>query len=257
MSRRRADEGEKTGKHSSRSFAPGKYVGETREWHFPYRVKNAKQPGQPLLVFFHGGGAAGTDNLRPLWEYLFGPYPEWRPLRKRRPLLRRDFTVLLPQSARTGNYTPIEYVSAVKDLCEKVAAEAQTDLTRVYCMGGSWGGRCAWLSAYLFPDFYACVLPMMGWLDAPPAPAAPKPEDLLHMKGLPIWVSHSADDPMMPVARDDEIVPILRSLGAPVKYTRVNGKGHRDLVPYFLKTEPWADWMFAQKKTDRQEGNNV
>ena len=229
-------------------YRSGEYVGKIESLRFPYRVKYAKQPGQPLLVFFHGGGAAGTDNLRPLWEYLFGPYPEWRPLHKRKPLFRRDFTVLIPQSAQTGHYTPAEYVSAVKELCEKVAADAQADLSRVYCMGGSWGGRCAWLSAYLFPGFYACVLPMMGRLDAPPAPAAPKPEDLLHMKDLPIWVSHSADDPMMPITRDDEIVPFLRSLGAPVNYTRVDGKGHNRLTSYFLKTEPWAEWMFEQSK---------
>ena len=121
-------------------FKTGEYAGETTGLRFPYRVKYAKRPGQPVLVFFHGGGSVGTDNLRPLWEYLFGPYPELFPLRKRRQLFQRDFTVLIPQ-APPGNYMLADYVSAVKELGGKVAAYAGSDLNRVYCFGISNGGR--------------------------------------------------------------------------------------------------------------------
>ena len=231
------------------SYKPGRYVSKTHNLWFPYRVKYAKKPGQPLLVFFHGGGEVGTDNIRPLWNYLEGPYPEWFPARKRRPLFKRDFTVLIPQSTQSGAYEYHDYIAAVKDLCEQIAEEAQTDMTRIYCMGGSWGGAGTWLSAYLFPDFYACAMPMMGELYHPDLPWPPTPETLSHMKALPIWVSHSADDTVVSIDRDDATVAVLRELGAPVKYTRVNGKGHHYLVPYFLKTEPWAEWMFAQKRS--------
>lgn len=239
-------------KRSWLPFRPGIYRSETKNLWFPYRVKYAKKPGQPLLIFFHGGGSAGTDNLRPLWEYLCGPYPELFPWRKRKRLFQKDVTVLIPQCGLFDNYGFPAYVAAAKELCEKVAADAGADPRRIYCMGISNGGRCTWLSAYLFPDYYACAMPMMGAPDIPPFPAALKPEDLAHMKDLPVWVSHSADDPAVPVARDDEAVAALRALGAPVKYTRTNGKGHRYLVSYFLNTEPWAEWMFAQKKPNAQ-----
>ena len=240
-------------KRSPSAFRPGVYAGKAGV-RFPYRVKYARRPGRPLLVFFHGGGSVGTDNWRPLWEYRFGPYPELFPWHKRKALLKEDCTVLLPQNPAGKGYRLPDYVADVKDLCERVAADAGADLSRVYCMGVSLGGRCTWLSAYLFPDFYACAMPMMGRLDAPPAPASLKPEDLLRMKDLPIWVSHSADDPVVPVDRDDETAAALRELGAPVKYTRVNGKGHRYLVSYFLKTEPWAEWMFTQQKKKTNNG---
>ena len=231
------------------SYQPGVYAGNTRDVRFPYRVKYAKQPGRPLLVFFHGGGAAGRDNLRPLWEFLFGPYPEWFPLQKRRALLGSDLTVLIPQCGRGAAYDGEAFVSAVKELCETLAGSASADRGRIWCMGDSWGGRCAWLSAFLFPDFYACAMPMMGALDLQPVPEKLTPQALAHMRDLPVWASHSADDPVVPVGRDDETVALLRLLGAPVKYTRVNGRGHDRLISQFLKTEPWAEWMFAQKKS--------
>ena len=251
LAKHRGDAREERG--SPLSYKPGYYVTKTHGLWFPYRVKYAKKPGQPLLVFFHGGGSVGTDNLRPLYEYKDGPYPEWFPWRKRAPLYKSDMTVLIPQSSQSGAYQYHDYIAAVKDLCEQIAEEAQTDMTRIYCMGGSWGGAGTWLSAYLFPDFYACAMPMMGELYHPDMPWPPTPETLSHMKALPIWVSHSADDTVVSIDRDDATVAVLRELGAPVKYTRVNGKGHHYLVPYFLKTELWAEWMFAQSKKKQQE----
>ena len=230
------------------SFKSNVYVTETGDLQIPYRVHSAKKPGQPLLVFFHGGGSTGSDNLRPLWEYLNGPYPELFPLGKRMQLFRKDFTVLIPQSPK-GNYSLSDYVTAVKELSEAVAAQAQADVSRIYCMGFSWGGYCTWLSADLFPDYYACAMPIMGGLWDPELPDPLTPEALLHMKDIPVWVSHSADDPIVSVDRDDEVVALLQELDAPVKYTRVDGKGHKHLVSYFFKTEEWADWMFSQSNS--------
>ena len=93
---------------------------------------------------------------------------------------------------------------------------------------------------------------MMGQLRDPSVPKPLTPETLARMKDLPLWVAHSDDDTTVPVDCDDEAVAALRTLGAPVKYTRVTGKGHHSLVPYFLKTEPWDEWMFAQKRQDRE-----
>ena len=226
-------------------YKPGYYVSKTHQLWFPYRVKYAKKPGQPLLVFFHGGGSPGTDNFRHLYSYLKES--------TRKHLKKYDFTLLLPQSSQSGVYQYHDYIAAVKELCEQIAADAGTDMRRIYCMGGSWGGHGTWLSAYLFPDFYACAIPLMGGLYHPDLPRPLTAEALAHMKDLPIWVAHSEDDTVVLIDRDNETVALLRGLGAPVKYTRVNGKKHHYLVPYFLKTELWADWMFAQKKPDRQE----
>ena len=223
-------------------WKPGTYVSKTHNLWFPYRVRYAKRPGQPLLVFLHGGGSVGTGNLHPLWEFLS------RPKERRAMLRRQDITVLIPQSSQSGSYQYHDYIAAVKELCELVGAEAKSDFDRIYCMGGSWGGHGTWLSAYLFPDFYACAIPLMGFLQHPDLPWPPAPESLAHMKNLPVWVAHSADDKTVPVTRDDETVAVLRQLGAPVRYTRVDGKGHHYLVPWFIKNEPWAEWMFAQKK---------
>ena len=230
-------------------YKPGVYVSKTHHLWFPYRVKYAKKPGQPLLVFFHGGGAPGTDNIRHLYSFLKQS--------TRRIPGKYDCTVLLPQCSQEGNYEYPEYIAAVKELCERIAAQAHADLSRVYCMGGSFGGYCTWLSAWLFPDFYACAMPLMGQLSHPDLPNPLTPEALAHMKDLPVWVAHSADDTVVPIARDDETVAVLRELGTPVKYTRVDGKGHHYLVPYFFKTEPWDEWMFAQKKSTEPEEAGV
>ena len=235
------------------SYKPGVYVSKTHGLWLPYRVKYAKNPGQPLLVFFHGGGSTGEDNLRPMWEYRNGPFPELFPWRKRKGLLQRDFTVLIPQHPKYTDYELSAYTAAVKDLSEMIAADAKADKNRIYCMGGSMGGRCTWVSAYLFPDYYACAMPIMGDLPAGPAPKELTPEALEHLKDLPIWVSHSADDPTVPIDRDDEAVAVLRQLGAPVRYTRVDGKGHHHLASYFFETEAWDEWLFTQKRQTLQK----
>ena len=227
------------------SYKPGVFVSKTHDLRLVYRVRYAKRPGQPLLVLFHGGGGEGTDNIKPLYGFLVKQKYVSGVLRD------RDCTVLLPQFSDTGGYKTQDYIAAVKDLCDLIAADAQSDTDRIYCMGGSFGGRCSWLCAYLFPDYFACSMPMMGALDEPLVPETLTPDALSHMKDIPIWVSHSADDTVVHIDRDDEAVAVLRELGAPVKYTRVDGKGHHYLVPFFLKTEPWADWMFAQKRQNK------
>ena len=37
---------------------------------FTYRIKKSKSEKQPIIIYFHGGGSTGTDNIKQYFEFL-------------------------------------------------------------------------------------------------------------------------------------------------------------------------------------------
>lgn len=221
------------------NFKRYKFVCKEENTAFCFRLKKSRNENAPLVIFFHGAGCIGKDNFKQYFEAFNDSV--------RKPLEKYDCSILLPQLPyRFGNYGyDSQHACAVKQLSKLIADEVKADKNRIYVVGTSMGGYNTWQSAYNFPDYYACAVPVMGWL------YDYSEEDSIEfekMKNLPIWIAHSSDDNNVSVKSDDESYKKLSEISDKVKYTRWDKYGH-SMAQKFYKNENWAEWMFSQKRS--------
>jgi predicted esterase len=64
---------------------------------------------------------------------------------------------------------------------------------------------------------------------------------------------HGTDDEILPVARSDEMSAALSAVGAPCRYSRLEGRPHSIGREVYQNGELW-NWLLAQSRTaDRAE----
>lgn len=217
---------------------------------FAYRLLEPESitPGTryPLVIFLHGAGERGTDNLNQL-QYL----PTWmaeKTARKTYPCF-----VLAPQCRNDEKWadvswsdlkstphspTPTVDMMAVIAAIEETMKREPVDPARIYLTGLSMGGYGSWDLAARMPERFAAVIPICGGGDE--ATAA-------KIKALPIWCFHGDADTAVPVERSRTMIEALRVAGAEPKYSELAGVGHDSWTPAYRDPDVLA-WLFAQKK---------
>ncbi len=217
------------------------FVSKENNIAFAYRMKKAKKDSQPIVIYFHGGGACGTDNFKQFYEYSASP--------ARKKLEKYDCTIIVPQTPINrpfGKVNSIDYLHSVKQLTEILINELKADKNRIYIYGSSFGGFCTWLSAYYFPDYYACAMPLMGQFEE----CFFDEVDYSRLKNLPLWIGHSSDDKIVDIKQNDIIAKELEKCSGNFRYTRYDEYGH-GMANKFLSKENWPEWMFSQSLDKR------
>lgn len=203
---------------------------------FNYRMKKSKKENQPLVIFMHGGGCIGCDNIKQLAEfYIDHPWGK---------LKNYDCNILLPQAPFSGNLIQCDFIETIKQLSEYIAKETKADKNRIYILGTSFGAHNTWSSAYNYSDYYACAMPVMGHM------YNENEMDYNRLKDIPLLIAHASDDKVVDVKRDDEMYEILKGISANVRYVRWDKYGHR-MARKFYKRENWDEWMFSQSLDKR------
>jgi predicted peptidase len=195
---------------------------------FPYRLGMPQFPEAgrkyPLILFLHGSGECGTDNLK---QIRVGVPALVRSLIKQ----SEPVIVLAPQCpsdswwvkqlAMTADYAapgqPAPSLEAALELCRHLVAERQADPDRLYITGLSLGGFGAWDAIQREPALFAAAIPICGGGDI---------RRVQDLKRLPIWVFHGRDDKNVPVGCGRRMVEALRQNGARVKYTEYENAAH-------------------------------
>ena len=186
----------------------------------------------PVILFLHGSGERGDDNLRQLSVGL-GPalekYGE-----------RYKAIIVFPQCG-FGQEWYGEMESQAVAALENTIREFHGDRRRIYVSGISMGGSGAWYMARHRRHFAAAV-PICGEVARDPADPFPvePPPDIARIVGasdpyaalaaaigtIPVWVLHGAADEEVPVAESRRMVAALQRNGGSVKYTEYPGIGH-------------------------------
>jgi predicted peptidase len=217
---------------------------------FAYRLLGPKSitPGTryPLVIFLHGAGERGNDNLSQL-KY----FPTWmaeQSARKAHPCF-----VLAPQCRDEQKWVDVDWSkiestpqspTPTVDMMAVIAALEDTlqrepiDPARISLTGLSMGGYGSWDLAARMPDRFAAVLPICGGGDE--ATAA-------KIKDLPIWCFHGDADTAVRVERSRTMIEALRAAGGAPKYSELAGVGHDSWTPAYRDPDVLA-WLFAQKK---------
>ena len=204
----------------------------------PFRLKEVKgEEKRPLLIFFHGAGCVGEDNFKQIAEF-----------RSMGIKLTEECFVLVPQSNHfTGNNlsTINLYTKSVGTLVKMLVESYPVDPERIYVTGISYGGACTWYSVYNNPGLYAAAIPLMGYF---PDVDSDK-FDADAFKGEKIWAGHAADDEDVSSDSDEKMYEKLRGK-CDIRLSLYPSGGHT-VMRRFYGREKWQEWMFAQKRTDK------
>jgi predicted peptidase len=197
----------------------------------------------PLVLFLHGAGRRGNDNVGPMelaWEFV---KPEGQ--------AKHPCFVLAPQMNKSwvnhqfhkGSYSaeavPIsDEMKTTLELVEQVAHDRPIDPNRLYVVGQSMGGFGTWDAMIRRPDLWAAGVPICGGGD---------PSQAARIKDIAVWAWHGADDTMVPVSGSREMIEALKKAGATPRYTEIPKGGHGVWVKAFSNPELF-EWLFAQHK---------
>ena len=185
----------------------------------------------PVILFLHGSGERGDDNLRQLSVGLAPSLERFGD--------RYKAIILFPQ-CRDGQewYGDME-LQALAAL-EQTIREFHGDRRRVYLTGVSMGGSGAWYLAR-HRRLFAAVAPICGEVARDPYDPFPvePPPDLARIAGAPdpyvtlaaliaapVWAFHGTIDDQVPDTQSRRMVAALRRMGKDVNYTEYPGVSH-------------------------------
>jgi predicted peptidase len=217
----------------------------------PYRLLKPQpldpQKKYPLVLFLHGAGERGNDNLAQL-KHVVNLFTT--------PQNREKYPcfVLAPQcpagqkwvdvnwGAKTHETPdkPAEPMALTLQVIEQLQKQHPIDARRMYVTGLSMGGYGTWDLIARRPEMFAAAAPMCGGGDETTAAKIAK---------LPIWNFHGAKDGAVPPARSRNMIEALKKAGGAPKYTEYPDAGHDCWTPA-TKEPDLLPWLFAQKRAE-------
>jgi predicted peptidase len=140
-----------------------------------------RKDGFPLVVFLHGGGERGANNISQITANQ-GAAAFATPDRQ----ASDPSYVLAPQAPVGGSWTDPATQAALMELIDTVAATYPIDQDRLYLTGLSMGGIGGFDILPKYPDKFAGALLIASAGDTSRMPL---------MRDVPVWANHAIDDP--------------------------------------------------------------
>jgi poly(3-hydroxybutyrate) depolymerase len=224
------------------SVATGWVFTNAQGTQLPYRLflppKYNPATNYPLVLFWHGAGEVGTDNVGQMkdnGQFAFLSASN---------MAKYPCFYLAPQIPYSLSYCGQydTFLKCATNLLSDLEGQFAIDPDRVYVTGLSMGGFLSWIMVARHPELLAAAVPMSaGWAcssvqDAPP----------LSLR-VPIWNFHATNDGTIAVSWSDNGVAGLRSAGANILYTRYQSGGH-GIWPTAYRTPVLVDWLMAQRR---------
>ena len=192
----------------------------------PETIGNPATP-RPFIVFLHGGGAAGTDNMRQINQDIVDVFAETE---------RRGAFLYAPQAPL--NWRPRTITDRVMTVLDRALVDYNVDADRLYLTGYSSGGGGVWNLLSRYPDRFAAAVPV--------APVSAEPDFTpANLIGQPIAAFHARDDAIASVSTTRGIInSILRAANLPLPMYPVHGTSDfthsvPDLDLHYIEPRQW------------------
>ncbi len=182
----------------------------------------------PLLVFLHGSGERG-DNLDLVKVH--------GPLKHVDQGQNFNFIILAPQCPVNEDFDSETLFSLISQIAEMY----KVDKDRIYVTGLSMGGAATWDLAMLHPEYFAAIAPVCGYVNRN------YPFKAEALKNLPVWVFHGANDDVVPVHREANMVAALEYFGNKVKFSIYPTANH-DAWTETYKNPELYEWLLKQRR---------
>jgi len=202
----------------------------------PYRIfvpaGYDKSQKYPLIIWLHGSGSVGRDNLKQISGASLRGTHTWIAPQVQ---AKHPSFVLAPQSAQGSWITDFD---TVIELLKSVEEEFSIDTSRIYVAGQSLGGYGTWHFITTRPDLFAAAVPLCG---------GGEPKRAAALANIPIWAFHGASDHTVPVEKSREMIDAIRRAGGNPRYTEYKGVDHEVWLKAFQEKD-LVEWLFAQRK---------
>nr|WP_241229936.1 PHB depolymerase family esterase [Thermosipho globiformans] len=205
----------------------------------PYRLYSPKIENNkkyPLVVFLHGAGERGNDNIKQITANKGATVWASADVQSENPCF-----ILAPQCPENswwGSYKKDDFVFeantilyTVMLLINKISKENPIDENRIYITGLSMGGFGTLILLSDFPEKFAAGVVVCGGGDL---------DKVSRYKDIPIWLFHAEDDPVVSVDFSRKLFEKSKSIGGNIKYTEYP----KGLLPS-KKIHPHAAWELA------------
>jgi predicted peptidase len=153
----------------------------------PEAVADPTTP-RPLVLFLHGGGETGTNNVSQINANIDNLLAEAKSL---------GAFLYAPQSTTNWNSTTL--TGNVMTMIDRAVAEQNVDGRRLYVTGISNGGGGTWNMLSRYPDRFAAGLPIAGINPASDFLAS-------RLVETPVWAFHARDDTVVSVGASRSVV---------------------------------------------------
>jgi len=201
----------------------------------------------PLIVFLHGAGERGDDNLL---QTEVGIGSAIRRNRDWFPAL-----VLMPQCPEDRFWDAA--LPAIEAALAQTRAAYHVDDRAITLTGLSLGGYATWIWGALKSDTFAALMPVCGGGD----PAHLGKRVLKENRGrlgtmddrvqklaeVPIWAFHGADDDVVAPERTREMVERVRAAGGDIRYTEFPETGHNSWDAAY-GNKGHIKWLLKQRR---------
>lgn len=204
----------------------------------------------PVLVFLHGAGERGTDNIAPLnyclpmfFESEDSPARECIMLAPQCPAgaqwVNTDWTLGAYKLSEVAESRELKTVMKILD---KTMTEYSVDKSRVYASGVSMGGYGTWDLLARHSDVFAAGMPFCG--------AGPI-DGVDSLKTLPIRAAHDTADPIVPYSGSSTVAQAVKAAGGDCELM-THSYGSHTPFDYALADGSWCEWLFEQKKASAE-----
>ena len=222
------------------------------DWVMPYRLfRPATDKKAPLVLYLHGSGGLGDDNLKQLaFGNIFGTRVWLLPENQE----RFPCYVLAPQTDRgwcgydlsQSDAGPAKVLPGLGDgsrvaleVIDGLRRDFAIDERRIYVMGQSMGGAGVWNMITNRPQLFAAAVICCG---------SASTEDGTGSIDMPLWNFHGDSDQAVPVSVSRDRMAARRRAGGHPLYTEYAGVDHN--VYEWAFTEPeLPKWLFEQKRS--------
>ena len=179
------------------------------KWRFPFvsYEPETTEGKYPLILQLHGVGERGygKDDLFAVDTHGFSKL-----------LQQKNYPCLFAMPQCPPDTFWACRVESILGFVEQLKQEYDVDEDRIYLTGLSMGGYGTWFTAQAKPELFAAIAPVCGggmsWA-----------ADVLKM---PIWTFHGTKDQTVKPYHTEEMVMALKSCGADVTYTALEGVAH-------------------------------
>jgi len=218
------------------------------DWEMPYRLYQPRSTGKlPLVLYLHGSGGLGDDNLKQLGlGNVFGTRVWLLPENQK----RFPCYVVVPQTDRGWirydfSQQPAKELSGFGDgarlaleIVDRLRHEFAIDEHHIYVTGQSMGGAGAWNVITNRPRFFAAAVVCCASIST---------DDGTGSIETPVWNFHGGSDQTVPASLSRDRIAARRKAGGRPIYTEYPGVDHN--VWEWAYTEPaLPQWVFSRTR---------
>jgi len=219
------------------------------DWTMPYRPFHPKSSQRlPLVMYLHGSGGLGDDNLKQLsLGNRFGTRVWLLPENQR----RFPCYVVAPQTDRGWIQYDLSREPATVlpgfgngdrlalEIVDKLCHEFAIDKQRLYIAGNSMGGAGVWNMLAHRPNLFAAAVISC---------AGESSDDGTGSPGTPSWTFHGTADKVVPVSSARDRIAARRRVGGHPIYTEYVGASHNGTTALAFTEPELPNWVFSQRR---------